>query len=81
MEIETGSKTILLKYYVAMRKNEIWPFVAMWMELESVMENEISHIQKDRYRVFTPMWILRNLTRPWGRGREKKRLEREGAKT
>ena len=25
-----------MEYYLAMRKNEIWPFVAMWMELESV---------------------------------------------
>ena len=25
-----------MEYYLTMRKNEIWPFVAMWMELESV---------------------------------------------
>ena len=23
-----------MEYYLAMRKNETWPFVAMWMELE-----------------------------------------------
>ena len=40
-----------MEYYVAMRKNEIWPFVATWMELESVMLSEISHIEKDRYHM------------------------------
>ena len=30
------------EYYVAMRKNEIWPFVATWMELEGIMLSEIS---------------------------------------
>ena len=42
-----------MEYYVAMRKNEIWPFVAMWMELESVMLSEISHTEKDRYHMFS----------------------------
>ena len=40
-----------MEYYVTMRKNEIWPFVAMWMELESVMLSEISHTEKDRYHM------------------------------
>ena len=42
-----------MEYYVAMRKNEIWPFVATWMELESVMLSEISHTEKDRYHMFS----------------------------
>ena len=25
------------EYYLAIRKNEIWPFAAMWMELEGIM--------------------------------------------
>ena len=56
-----------------MRKNEIWPFVATWMELESVMLSEISHTEKDIPYVFTLMWILRNLTKPMGQGKEKKK--------
>ena len=40
-----------MEYYLAMRKNEIWPFVATWKELESVMLSEISHTEKDRYHM------------------------------
>ena len=36
-----------MEYHLAMRKNEIWPFVAIWMELESVMLSEISHTEKE----------------------------------
>ena len=42
-----------MEYYLAMRKHEIWPFVATWMELESVMLREISHTEKDRYHIFS----------------------------
>ena len=65
-----------------MRKNEIWPFVATWMELESVMLSEISHTEKDRYHMFSLLCgILRNLTEVHGGGEEKKkRLEWERAK-
>ena len=42
-----------MEYYLAMRKNAIWPFVAMWMELESVMLSEISQAEKDRHHMFS----------------------------
>ena len=42
-----------MENYVAMRKIEIWLFVAMWLELESVMLSEISHTEKDRYHMFS----------------------------
>ncbi|KAF0878557.1 LORF2 protein, partial [Crocuta crocuta] len=29
-----------MRYYMAMRKNEIWPCVATWMDLEGVMLRE-----------------------------------------
>ena len=32
----------IMEYYLAMRKNEIWPFAATWMELECIMLSEIS---------------------------------------
>ncbi|KAF0874933.1 LORF2 protein, partial [Crocuta crocuta] len=41
-----------MESYMAMRKNEIWPFVPRWMELEGVMLSEISQAEKDRYHMF-----------------------------
>ena len=43
----------IMEYYLAMRKNEMWPFVATWMKLYSVMLSEISHTEKDRYHMFS----------------------------
>ncbi|KAF0878088.1 LORF2 protein, partial [Crocuta crocuta] len=50
--------SIRWKYYMVMRKNENWPFVAMWMELEGVKLSEISQAEKDRYHMFPLMWNL-----------------------
>ena len=38
-----------MEYYSAMKKNEILPFAATWMELEGMMLNEISQTEKDKY--------------------------------
>ncbi len=49
----------IMEYYLAVRKNEIWPFAGTWMELEGIMLSEISQAGKDT--IFcTHMWILRN---------------------
>ena len=42
-----------MEYYLAMRKNEICPFIATWRELESVMLSEISQAEEDRYHMFS----------------------------
>ena len=36
-----------MEYYLEMRKNEMLPFVALWMELEGIMLSEISQSEKD----------------------------------
>ena len=36
-----------MKYYVAIKKNEIVPFVTAWMGLEGIMLSEISQVEKD----------------------------------
>ena len=70
-----------MEYYLAMRKNEIWPFAATWMELEGIMLSEISQSETDI--CFHSYADLEKLNRrPWGKGREKKKLQtkREGGK-
>ena len=42
-----------MEYYLAMRKNEIWPFAATWMELEGIMLSEISQAEKDSCHIFS----------------------------
>ena len=42
-----------MEYYLAMRKNAIIPFAAMWMELEGIRLSEISQSGKDRYHMFS----------------------------
>ena len=42
-----------MEYYSAMRKNEIMPFAARWVELEGVVLSEISQSEKDRYHMFS----------------------------
>ena len=63
-----------IEYYLTMRKNKMWPFVATWMELESVMLSEISQAEKDTYHMFSLMWILINLTEDQGGGEGEKKV-------
>ena len=66
-----------MEYYLAMKKNEILPFAAMWMELEGIMLSEISQAEKDRYHMFHSYVDPEKLSRrSWGRGRGKKNLQR-----
>ena len=38
-----------MEYSSAIKKNEIMPFAATWMDLESVILSEISQIKKEKY--------------------------------
>ena len=38
-----------VEYYAVIKRNEILPFVTMWMELEGIMLSEISQLEKDNY--------------------------------
>ena len=38
-----------MEYYSALKKNEIMPFAATWMEHETLILSEVSQKKKDRY--------------------------------
>ena len=39
----------IMEYCSTIKKNEVLPFSAMWMDLENIMLSEISHTEKDKY--------------------------------
>ena len=42
-----------MECYLTVRKNEIWPFPTMWMQLEGIMLSEISQAEKNKYHMFS----------------------------
>ena len=45
----------IIEYYTAIKKNKIMPFAATWIDLESVILNEVS--QKRRNIVWYPLYV------------------------
>ena len=39
------------EYYSAIKKSEIMPFAATWMDLDIVVLSEVSQTQKDKYHM------------------------------
>ena len=42
-----------MEYYSAIKRNETELFVVRWMDLESVIQSEISQKEKNKYRMLT----------------------------
>ena len=38
-----------MEYYSAIKKNEMLPFAATWMDLENIIFSEVSHTENDKY--------------------------------
>ena len=45
-----------MEYYSAIKRDEIELFVVRWMDLESVIQNEVSEKEKNKYRMLTHMY-------------------------
>ena len=42
-----------MEYYSAIKKNEIMPFAATWVDLEIIMLSEVSQKEKDKYHMLS----------------------------
>ena len=40
-----------MEYYSDIKKNEIMPFAATWMDLESIILSEVSQTENDKYQM------------------------------
>ena len=38
-----------MEYYSALKKNEVMPFAATWMDLKMITLSEVSQTDKDKY--------------------------------
>ena len=50
-----------MEYYKAERKKELLPFATAWMELESIMLNEISQAVREKYHMISPLTRYKDL--------------------
>ena len=42
-----------MEYYSAIKRNEIVQFAEMWMDLETVVQSEVSQKEKNKYRTIS----------------------------
>ena len=62
-----------MEYYSATIRNETGLFVETWMDLESVIQSEISQKEKNKYRILLYMWNLEK----WYRGTYLQNINRD----
>ena len=42
-----------MEYYSAIKRNETVPFAETWMDLETVIQSEVSQKEKNKYHILT----------------------------
>ena len=47
-----------IEYYSAIKKNEIMPFAATWMQLEIIILSEVSQKEKNKYCMLTHIYEI-----------------------
>ena len=65
-----------MEYYPAIKKNNITPFAATWMELETLILSEVSQKEKDKYHMMSLVsGILYRAQRNLSKGKKTMDLE------
>ena len=60
-----------MEHYSAIKRNEIELFLVRWMDLESVLQSEVSQKEKNKYRMLTHIYgILKKKLYEEPRGRK-----------
>ena len=47
-----------MEYYSAIKRNEIELFAVRWMDLESVIQSEVSQKEENKYRMLTHIYVI-----------------------
>ena len=50
-----------MEYYSAIKRNEMEVFVVRWMDLESVIQSEVSQKEKNTYHTLTHIYRIKKL--------------------
>ena len=45
-----------MEYYSAIKRNQIGSFVETWLDLETVIQSEVSQKEKNKYRILTHIY-------------------------
>ena len=54
--------SLIMEDYLAIKKKEIMPFAATWMQLEMIILNGVSQKEKDKCHMISHMWNLKYST-------------------
>ena len=48
-----------MEYYSAIKRNEIELFVVRWMDVGTVIQSEVRHKEKNKYRIITHIYGIK----------------------
>ena len=57
-QIDKEDVIYTMEYYSAIKKNEIMPFAAIWIDLEVILVSEVSQKEKDKYHMVSLVCVI-----------------------